>query len=1090
MNMTISGVRYLGLFGSVGSGGEIRDLGLEHATVTGAPGWVEGAPNVRHFTGSIWVAGLVGCNDGTITRCYCSGAVNGDARVAGLVGTNSGSIFGSYTVGTVIADGGEVGGLVALNSGHIADSYSACMVDGNSSVSGLAALNGGSISGSHSTGTVSGDEIVGGLVASNDGRISTSYSTGVMSGSKTVGGLVASNDGRISTSYSTGVVSGSKTVGGLVASNDGWITASYSTGLVTGDENVGGLVGDGNGYVLHSIWDTEGSGLLASHFGVGLTTAEMMDPHTLGLNGFSTDPNWILDPDRDYPRLAWESTAGQKIPAPSINWLEGEGTPQNAYRINAGGQLALLAEVSFLWDKCFVLSSDIDLDPNLPEGQVFGHAVIPEFYGVFDGNNLTISHLTIVGQSDRGLGLFGRLYSEGEVRNLHIADVNIIGSGSSIGGLTGINQGLIASCYSMGTVAGDNTVGGLVGINRGDIDASQSSGGVNAQETAGILVGENDYSGRITNCSSSGTIYAAGWAGGLVGYNRGSITDSSNNSTVRGDWATGGLVGCSDWFGFITTSQSTGAVSGGRSTGGLAGYNGGTISQCGSSAPATGSEDAVGGLVGNNSGSIAMSYSTGAVSGNSMVGGLVGNHSSGPDMGYGPGNFITACYSTGAVSGNENVGGLVGGGTISFPDLIAPGRFVVPMSYWDIDTSGQSSGFTSPFIAPSGIDEVTGLTTAEMQTASTFLEAGWDFVGETENGPNDVWKIVEGQTYPLLSWQKYGGGTGEPNDPYLIYTTEHLNALGAEPNDYDKHFKLMADIDLSGCVYDRAVIAPDVNDNDGDFQGAVFTGCFDGNVHTISNLRIVGDSYLGLFGEVAGSDTEIRNVILVDANIIAEGNYAGILVGQNGVFWRPRENWGGRIVNCSVSGVVDGRKDVGGLSGYNYAGRIERCCAEVTISGFENVGGLIGLHGRGRAGGRAGLITDSYAKGTVFGEHNVGGLAGESGGAADDGPDQIVRSYSVVQVSGSSNLGAFVGSFGAQGSFSDSFYNHEVANMDACGVRSCSGITGLTTAEMQTATTFLDAGWDFVDETENGTDDIWWILEGQDYPRLWWELEN
>ena len=25
-------------------------------------------------------------------------------------------------------------------------------------------------------------------------------------------------------------------------------------------------------------------------------------------------------------------------------------------------------------------------------------------------------------------------------------------------------------------------------------------------------------------------------------------------------------------------------------------------------------------------------------------------------------------------------------------------------------------------------------------------------------------------------------------------------------------------------------------------------------------------------------------------------------------------------------------------------------------------------------------------------------------------------------------------------------------------------------------------------ETPNGTEDIWWILEGQDYPRLWWEL--
>jgi len=44
-------------------------------------------------------------------------------------------------------------------------------------------------------------------------------------------------------------------------------------------------------------------------------------------------------------------------------------------------------------------------------------------------------------------------------------------------------------------------------------------------------------------------------------------------------------------------------------------------------------------------------------------------------------------------------------------------------------------------------------------------------------------------------------------------------------------------------------------------------------------------------------------------------------------------------------------------------------------------------------------------------------------------------------------------------------------------------------AEMQTASTFLDAGWDFLDETANGTEDIWWILEGQDYPRLWWETE-
>ena len=41
---------------------------------------------------------------------------------------------------------------------------------------------------------------------------------------------------------------------------------------------------------------------------------------------------------------------------------------------------------------------------------------------------------------------------------------------------------------------------------------------------------------------------------------------------------------------------------------------------------------------------------------------------------------------------------------------------------------------------------------------------------------------------------------------------------------------------------------------------------------------------------------------------------------------------------------------------------------------------------------------------------------------------------------------------------------------------------------MYTAGTYLEAGWDFVNETENGSEDTWWIDEGEDYPRLWWEL--
>ena len=92
---------------------------------------------------------------------------------------------------------------------------------------------------------------------------------------------------------------------------------------------------------------------------------------------------------------------------------------------------------------------------------------------------------------------------------------------------------------------------------------------------------------------------------------------------------------------------------------------------------------------------------------------------------------------------------------------------------------------------------------------------------------------------------QYSGGTGEPNDPYQIATAADLIALGEEPNDYDKHFILTADIDLdpnlpARKIFDRAVIAPS--------WAAPFTGVFDGNGHVVLNLTIAGEDYIGLFG--------------------------------------------------------------------------------------------------------------------------------------------------------------------------------------------------------------------------------------------------
>jgi hypothetical protein len=59
-----------------------------------------------------------------------------------------------------------------------------------------------------------------------------------------------------------------------------------------------------------------------------------------------------------------------------------------------------------------------------------------------------------------------------------------------------------------------------------------------------------------------------------------------------------------------------------------------------------------------------------------------------------------------------------------------------------MDTSGQADSVGG-----------TGKTTAEMKNAGTFLDVGWDFSGEAENGENDIWTICEGTNYPKLTWQ-------------------------------------------------------------------------------------------------------------------------------------------------------------------------------------------------------------------------------------------------------------------------------------------------------------------------------------------------
>lgn len=188
----------------------------------------------------------------------------------------------------------------------------------------------------------------------------------------------------------------------------------------------------------------------------------------------------------------------------------------------------------------------------------------------------------------------------------------------------------------------------------------------------------------------------------------------------------GALVGRLSGSGSISgCSMEGGSVSGGSTVGGLVGLvENGTISNCYATCDVSVNNDYVGGLVGENedNGTISNSYAKGTVSGDFYTGGLVGaSHGA-----------ISKCYATGRVTGNYDFGGLLG---IKFGSSVTD-------CFWDVNSSGQD-----------GSDGGTGKTTLEMKTKSTFTSSGWDFVGETVNGPNDFWKICDGMNYPKLAWQ-------------------------------------------------------------------------------------------------------------------------------------------------------------------------------------------------------------------------------------------------------------------------------------------------------------------------------------------------
>ena len=163
-------------------------------------------------------------------------------------------------------------------------------------------------------------------------------------------------------------------------------------------------------------------------------------------------------------------------------------------------------------------------------------------------------------------------------------------------------------------------------------------------------------------------------------------------------------------------------------------------------------------------------------------------------------------------------------------------------------------------------------------------------------------------------------GSGTESDPYKLSTTRNLLAMKAAlVHGQMTYFKLMNDIDMSS-IENWDPLNPDEPYD----LGIVF----DGDGHSLKNLKSKGKTYSSFFGVLYG---KCHNVKFVDAEIVSASNSgAGIIGGYIGTERKPAivgEVEASGIITCNGKG-----QSVGGLGGNAREATIENCTVNVTVS--------------------------------------------------------------------------------------------------------------------------------------------------------------
>ena len=222
----------------------------------------------------------------------------------------------------------------------------------------------------------------------------------------------------------------------------------------------------------------------------------------------------------------------------------------------------------------------------------------------------------------------------------------------------------------------------------------------------------------------------------------------------------------------------------------------------------------------------------------------------------------------------------------------------------------------------------------------------------------------------------FGGGTGTPEDPYLV--EDALDFLAIETA-RDAHYLQMNALDFFGVTWDPQTWWPP------------FTGSYNGQNYEITNMTIndLNTSDCGLFAYVEGV---LENIILVDVLINCSDTAGALAAYVQG---------NGRVENCHASGVVTTTGgNTGGLIGIiNNTALVTRSSSTCQVTGGEwgyNIGGFVGSMNSTDA-----VVEECYSTGAVTGYFNVGGFAGAGG--------PTYRCFSKGDVNANGVCGGFIG---------------------------------------------------------------------------------